>query len=160
MEYDELKQRILVDHAHLDRTFESLEATLEAARGGSSTDYLADATDDLSFALDEMLEHFGIEEEAIFLQIRAEVPALSQRIDALEAAHEVMCSKTSRLRKLVGAAKAGYKPLDLDECLQLTRETKNLLTTHNRQEIEVFFHALDAMRDQARTRLIDDLERL
>ncbi len=160
MNHDDLRTRILADHAHLDRTFESLDATLRAARDSESTDYLDDVTEDLSFALGEMLEHFGVEEEAIFQQIRDAVPALSDRVDGLESAHEVLCNKTSRLRKLVAAAKSGFQPLDIEVCLDLIAETKRLIHTHNRQEVEVFLSALDSMNDTDRTRLLDDLDRL
>jgi hypothetical protein len=160
MNHDDLKQRILADHMHLDRTFESLDATLRAARAADSTDYLEDVTEDLSFALGEMLDHFGIEEEALFLQIRGAVPGLNPRIDGLERAHEVLCNKTSRLRKLVAAAKAGYKPLDIEVCLELIADTKRLIHIHNRQEVEVFLSALEAMNDIDRQRLLDDLDRL
>lgn len=160
MNHDDLRRRILADHDHLDRTFESLEATLRSAQEGETVEFLEDLTEDLSFAFGEMLEHFGIEEEAIFAQIRDAVPALGPRVDALEQAHEVLCNRTSRLRKLVAAARSGHKPLDVAVCLDLIGETKKLIHTHNRQEIEVFLSALDAMQDVDRRRLLDDLNRL
>lgn len=161
MDHKELRKRILADHLHLDRIFLSLDATLRAAQDGEGTDdYLEDATDDLSFALNEMLEHFGVEEEAIFQQIRDAVPTLTERVDALEQAHEQLCNMTSRLRKLVAAARSGHTTLDIAVCLELIADTKRVIHTHNKEEVDVFLSALDAMDGEDRKRLLDDLNRL
>jgi len=154
--------RIQVEHDSLDRVFNSLSSTLTLMATPSASpqdpDLLADVRDDLSFALDEMLEHFGAEEEAIFSQIRAHLPSLKQAADQLERDHEVLCQKTSQLRKMVSAARAGDGDLDLKTALQIIGETTELLARHNQQEVQLFFEAFERFDTEQRAHLVKTLQ--
>ncbi len=152
--------RVREDHVKLDRIFTGLESTLQtmAEQGTQDSDLLQDARDDLSFALDEMLEHFGIEEEAIFVPIREALPSMGKAIDALELGHEMMCKRTSTLRKMVAAARASASPLDIPEALAIVGETTRLLAQHNRQEVELFYRAFESLDPPKRARLIDAIK--
>lgn len=161
--HEDLKLRIANDHGKLDRLFEGLETSLRhALTGGPPIDaeFFQDTRDDLNFALEEMFEHFGVEEEAIFAHIKAAIPALAPRVDALEADHEHLSSRTTRLRKMIAAADAGLKPLDLGQALQLLSELRQILMRHNQQEVQIFFDALEQMSPNDRQRLLDDLDHL
>lgn len=161
MALDPLHARVHEDHASLDRIFTSLQATLDAMAAqdvpDTESDLLQDAREDLSFALEEMLEHFGIEEEAIFAHLEEALPDLAPRLQALAEAHEVLCRKTSDLRKLVGAAESGAAPFDLARAQRLVRETTRLLAYHNQQEMAVFHEAMERLNDEDRRTLMDNL---
>lgn len=154
--------RIQVEHDSLDRVFISLSSTLKtmAALDASTQDpdLLKDARDDLSFALDEMLEHFGAEEEAIFSQIRTHLPEFREAADQLERDHELLCQKTSQLRKMVLAARDGDNTLDLKEALHIVDETTQLLAKHNKQEVQLFFEAFERFNPEQRAFLIKTLQ--
>jgi hypothetical protein len=161
--HEDLKLRIANDHGKLDRLFEGLETSLRHALAGGppiDAEFFQDTRDDLNFALEEMFEHFGVEEEAIFAHIKAAIPALAPRVDALEADHEHLSSRTTRLRKMIAAADAGLKPLDLGQALQLLSELRQILVRHNQQEVQIFFDALEQMSPNDRQRLLDDLDHL
>jgi hemerythrin superfamily protein len=152
------------DHEKLDKIFADLERSLqEIISFGLSPDdveFLEEARDDLSFALDEMLEHFGIEEEAIFQQIRASLPDLSCRLESLETSHEFLCKQTSTLRKLIAAAREGQASLDVDEVLKLIQLIQGVLVQHNTAEIKVFLEALERLDPEGQRQLKDSLDRL
>ena len=160
--HDGLEKRIVHDHEHLNRIFEGLATSLNEVieTGCETSDFLEDVRADLAFALDEMLDHFGIEEEAIFQYIREAVPALGGEIDTLEQQHEGLCAGTARLRKMVAAAEGGYKPLDLGLARTLVQESQQLLLTHNDREVRVFLDAFHGMDEAGRQLLAKDLNRL
>ncbi|MBH23134.1 MAG: hypothetical protein CMH57_01485 [Myxococcales bacterium] len=154
-----MSSRISEDHQKLDRIFASLESTLRAMAEQEpievqDPDLLTDARDDLSFALEEMLEHFGIEEEAVFVFIRDTLPEFTKALAALERGHEMMCQQTSRLRMMVAAARSGNAPLDIPLALDLVGQTTLLLSTHNRQEVKLFYEAFQRLDSEGRERLI------
>jgi hypothetical protein len=161
---DNLALRFIKDHEKLDRTFAGLEKSLRSIllTGASPDDggFLEEARADLSFALDEMLEHFGIEEEAIFQQIRSSLPYLSFRLDSLETSHEFLCKQTSTLRMLIADAKEGAVALDVEGALKLIQLLQRVLFQHNAAEIKVFLEALDSLEPEGKRMLQDSLDRL
>ncbi len=164
MKDNELALRIVQDHEKLDRTFSDLETTfihiMEAGQGAEERDALEDARADLAFALEEMLEHFGIEEEAIFDHLRVALPDLAPRLDALEANHESFCAHTATLRKMVAAANAGAVPLDCEDALRILRKLKGALIHHNSAEVQLFLEALGRLDDEGQRLLRENLDRL
>lgn len=159
-----LALRIVKDHEKLDRTFSDLEHTLlQIIASGTDPeegDFLEDARADLSFALDEMLEHFGVEEEAIFEQLRASLPDVSSRLDSLEASHEFMCKQTSALRRIMASAQEGDQPLDVDGTLKLLQLIQRVLSQHNHAEVQLFLEALERLDAEGQRQLRDNLDRL
>ncbi|MEL6179394.1 MAG: hemerythrin domain-containing protein [Myxococcota bacterium] len=159
-----IASRIDEDHQKLDRIFASLESTLRAMAErdpslAQDPDLLEDARDDLSFALEEMLEHFGMEEEAMFTLIRDALPEFAPALAALEEGHESMCQKTSRLRKMVAAARMSEETtLDIDAALDIVGETTRMLAKHNRQEVKLFYEVFQRLDEQGQQRLIHAIQ--
>jgi len=158
---ERLRLRIIEDHHKLDRIFASVRSNLlqlDAPDAQRDPEILEDVRDDLKFALDEMLEHFGLEEEAIFAFLKDALTDLNDRIEELEQDHEVLCTRTSRLRTLVAATQHHATELDLDLALQLVEETSDLLTRHNQTETQIFVEALWRLDERGRQRLLDALD--
>lgn len=164
MQHEELALRIVQDHNKLDRTFSDLESTLINLRNNGPAqedhDLLEDARADLAFALEEMLEHFGIEEEAIFQQIRTSLPDMNTRLDALERGHEALCANITQLRKMVAAANAGLKSLDTAAALKTLSQVRRLLAEHNGAEVKLFLEALERLDEDGQRLLLENLETL
>lgn len=160
MAEERLRLRIIEDHQKLDRIFASVQSALlqlNEPGSGAEAELLDDLREDLRFALEEMLEHFGIEEEAIFAFIKDALPDLGERIAALEQGHEDICQRTSRLRRMVAAAHLGVAELDLRQAQALVQETTSLLGHHNRTETQIFIEALGRLDHDDRARLLDAL---
>lgn len=152
---DHLRLRIIEDHQKLDRLFKSVEAALRQLQTeGADVEVLDDLREDLRFALDEMLEHFGIEEEAIFAHLKEALPDMATRLDQLEAEHEELCQKTTRVRRLVAAAHQGAASLNTEQALEVVAEATALLTRHNRLETQIFVEALARLDDAGQARLL------
>ncbi len=164
MQHEELALRIVQDHNKLDRTFSDLESTLINLRETGPTqddhDLLEDARADLAFALEEMLEHFGIEEEAIFQQLRVSLPDMNARLDSLERGHEAICTNITQLRKMVAAANSGLKTLNTVAALETLTKVRQLLAEHNGAEVKLFLEALERLDEDGRRQLLENLETL
>jgi hypothetical protein len=157
---DALHLRLRNDHDTLTRVFASLVASLEgmAAGSGLDDDLLEEVREDLSFALEEMLEHFGVEEEVVFAQIREDLPEMDTRIDRLERDHETLCDDTARLRKMVAAARLSDRSLDIPEALEMMTRARALLEVHNEAEVKLFAEALDRLDEKGRIDLLKGLD--
>jgi iron-sulfur cluster repair protein YtfE (RIC family) len=164
MQYEDLKQRLSTDHHKLDRLLDALESSLRDLHSGQAPlddhDFLHDAREDLSFLLEEMFDHFGIEEEAIFQQIRDSLPDMSPDLDQLERDHELLSGHTARLRKMIAAANAGLRELDAPLALQLLAQMRAALSAHNQRELQIFVRALERMNAADRATLLENLEHL
>jgi hemerythrin-like domain-containing protein len=160
----DLKQRLTNDHQKLDRLFDSLASSLTELQDSQvapeGQEVLEDIREDLSFILEEMFEHFGIEEEAIFQHISDTLPSLQKRLDRLEADHEFLSSSTARLRKMVAAAGAGLRELDLALSQELITNMRQTLKEHNQRELSIFLQALDKMNPTDRDVLLENLRQL
>ena len=154
--------RIKVEHDALDQIFASIEKTLRAMNTSDSKshdpDLLSDARDDLSFALEEMLDHFGTEEETILLHIRESLPEFEEETKQLERDHEILCQKTSQLRKMLSVPNTEDALLDPNEALKIVTETTDLLSKHNRQEVQLFLNAFERFGPNERRQLSKALE--
>jgi hypothetical protein len=140
--------------------FESLVSSLKemAAKPSGDDDLLEEVREDLSFALEEMLEHFGVEEEVVFAQIREDIPDMDSRISELERAHERLCDDTSRLRKMVAAARLSGRSLDIPEALAMMTRARTLLAAHNDDEVALFAEALERLDPRGRSHLLSGLD--
>lgn len=160
----DLSQRLANDHQKLDRLLDALASSLselqESAVAPEGQEALEEVREDLSFILEEMFEHFGIEEEAIFQHIRDTLPELQEQLDLLESDHEFLSNNTARLRKMTAAAGAGLRELDLTLSQELISSMRQTLREHNQRELQIFLQALEKMNPTDRAVLLENLRQL
>lgn len=162
--HQDLSLRLANDHQKLDRLLDALASSLsefeDNAVAPEGQEALEDIREDLTFILEEMFDHFGIEEEAIFQHISDTLPELQEQIDRLEADHESLSSNTARLRKMTAAVGAGLRELDLALCLELITNMRQTLREHNQRELKIFLQALEKMKPADREVLLENLRQL
>ena len=138
-------------HEHMGKLFDDLRGTFNAIATGELVGQaqevaLGQALEDLEGALEDMLEHFGEEEELYFVAIEQRFGEMSHKLDELVAGHERICARTRKLQRHV--ASQG----DLREAsgmlIALVNELALDIERHNEREHEVFGEALSRMSDE------------
>lgn len=135
------------DHVHLSRLVADLRATFD--RGDVDHDELA-AT--LAALRDDLFEHFGREEEALFPYLMEALPDLRSSIARLEDAHDRICGAVSRLHSV--AAK-GSSALREQHALaeQLFRRFDSDYVEHARHESELLRSLAARLTEEQRARV-------
>ncbi len=159
----DLQRKIIHDHASLNNLLDGLEHSLTLQVEGGDTSpqpstFFEEARADLSFVLDEMLEHFGIEEEAIFQQIAEALPQMIPRIEALEKVHEELCASIVQLRKILAVAQP--QTWEPQRSLTILQKLQRMIRRHNQQEVRVFLDALEQLDEVQQQQLLEDLNRI
>jgi hypothetical protein len=147
------------EHAHLSRLFEDLQQTFARIGAGDLAEEgvaeaVALALEDLTVALEDMLEHFGEEEEFYFVEIEQRFPQFAGRLELLVQAHERICAQTRELeRSLRGYRQRGGDALwgELGQRVQVLAAE---VQAHNVQEQVVFEDALKQMSEVERQQLM------
>jgi hypothetical protein len=147
------------EHAHLSRLFEDLEQTFTRigageVEEGSVAEVLELALEDLSGALEDMLEHFGEEEEVYFVEIERRAPQFAPRIELLVEVHERICLQTRELERKMRRYKAERGDAALSALGDGVRALAAEVQAHNTQEQAVFADALRQMSEMERQQLM------
>lgn len=146
------------EHAHLSRLFEDLQQTFERIGAGvldeeGISEALEVAIEDLSGALEDMLEHFGEEEEIYFVEIEQRFPQFAPRIELLVQAHERICAQTRELERALVRYKAGEAG-ELGALGAGVRMLAAEVQAHNVQEQAVFEDSLRQMSEGERQQIM------
>lgn len=98
------------DHTDITRLVLALRQHVDdAARENGTADHRA-LRDCLTQLRDQLILHFAREEEGLFPFIRERAPRMSDRVAALEAAHDTVCGGVVRMAALA----AGHGPIPRD----------------------------------------------
>lgn len=98
------------DHVHLSRLVAELrQMTAELLRDDRRADLSEEIIATLSSLRDDLFEHFGREEEALFPFLTEQLPDLGPAIERLEGAHDRICGGISRLLALAATGDAGLR---------------------------------------------------
>jgi hypothetical protein len=147
------------EHAHLSRLFEDLQQTFARIGAGeveedSVAEVLEVALEDLAGALEDMLEHFGEEEEVYFVEIEQRFPQFAARIELLVQVHERICVQTRALDAQIRRYKAEPAAQSLAALGDGVRALAAEVQAHNTQEQAVFADALRQMSEMERQQLM------
>ena len=135
------------DHVHLSRMVADLRSSFD--RGDIDHDELAGI---LAALRDDLFEHFGREEEALFPYLMETLPDLRSSIARLEDAHDRICGAVSRLHSV--AAK-GSSALREQHALaeQLFRRFDSDYVEHARHESELLRSLSTRLSEEQRARV-------
>ncbi len=98
MDAPDLLERLQHDHGPLTRAVDQLRTLLDAKPDADTLSESWETFGDVSeYLRDELLEHFGREEEALFPFIVEALPDLNAQVLDLEAEHDSLCGAVSRL---------------------------------------------------------------
>jgi hemerythrin-like domain-containing protein len=152
------------EHDHLLKLFEDIGQTFEKVAAGEfdearREDVLETASDDLQLALDEMLHHFNQEEEVFFVEIEKRFPELSDDIEGLADAHELMCDRTRWLHRQLNQSRDTITERS-DQIMKVVKQMRQLLGQHTTNETRLFDTALESMPPEERESLLAEMRRL
>ncbi len=101
MDAPDLLERLQHDHGPLTRAIDQLHTLLQAPPDAHT---LADCWEQFGdlceYLSDELLEHFGREEEALFPFVLDALPHLEAQVSQLEEEHDSLCGAVTRLGHL------------------------------------------------------------
>lgn len=141
------------DHVHLSRLVADLRAMIgELATDSPRGDLAEELTATLATLRDDLFEHFGREEEALFPFLVETLPDLRGAIARLEDAHDRICGTLSRIHAVGAkgdAALREQRPL-VD---QLFSRFEGEYVAHARQESEFLRNLGLRLSDEQRTRV-------
>lgn len=162
MENDVLSH-ILHEHRHLTHLFDDVYETFAKLAEGSldhqeREDALANAAEDLSVALEEMITHFNEEEEVFFVEIESRFPDLAPEIAQLITNHETMAEHTRWL--LTFLARSERDLLGFQQALEVVTAMRGEIRIHTEAESRVYGDALRRMDDLERAQMLNQLRSL
>ncbi len=128
------------DHAALS---DALEALVAARKSGADAPTIVELAEHLR---DELLDHFGDEEEHLFPELTKLVPAASAELDELQQGHDGLCGLAVRI-----AVSAETSPNQLDALME---RLETAYRQHARREIEVLRATLAKVEPTTRAALI------
>jgi hypothetical protein len=98
---------------------------------------------------DELLRHFGVEEEGIFPFIRANVPARAAAVDRLAHAHDALCGTVVRLAHLARSVPVS----DAKALGVLHARFDAAYVAHSREEADLFNELGQTLDERQRAEL-------
>jgi iron-sulfur cluster repair protein YtfE (RIC family) len=95
-------ERLEHDHVPLGELVGTLRSSLEAVARGkrAPADVYGEVSEAVAQLRDDLLEHFGREEEGFFPFLLQTLPDVSERLAELSAAHDTLCGALTRLTYL------------------------------------------------------------
>jgi hypothetical protein len=95
-------ERLDHDHVPLGELVGALRATLDAVARGerAAPDVYLDVSEGVAQIRDDLLEHFGREEEGFFPFVAQALPDVAARLAELSSAHDTLCGALTRLTHL------------------------------------------------------------
>jgi hypothetical protein len=141
------------DHVHLSRLVADLRAMIgelpnDAARG----DLAEEITATLATLRDDLFEHFGREEEALFPYLMETLPDLRAAVARLEDAHDRICGTLSRIHA-VGAKGGSALREQRHLVTQLFSRFEGEYVAHARHESEFLRNLGARLGDEGRERV-------
>jgi hemerythrin-like domain-containing protein len=118
-------------HGELNRLVLDVAESLRALDGASAAKAWKDLVLRLATLRDELLRHFADEEEALFPFVRASVPAKTDVVERLEAAHDTLCGSVMRAHEAAGKRQAAL-------LRALHERFESSYVRHSREEAELF----------------------
>ena len=128
------------DHAALS---EALDALVAARKAGADGPTLVEHAEHLR---DELLDHFGDEEEHLFPELAKLVPEASAELDELQQGHDGLCGLAVRI-----AVAAETAPHQLDALME---RLESAYRQHARREVEVLRATLTKLDPPTRAALL------
>jgi iron-sulfur cluster repair protein YtfE (RIC family) len=142
------------DHVHLSRLVAELrQMTAELERADPRPELSDELAATLAALRDDLFEHFGREEEALFPYLVEAVPDLGPAVARLEGAHDRICGGISRLHALASLGDAALRQ-HRGRVAQLFARFDAEYVEHARQESE-FLRGLGARLDDAQRRRVE-----
>ncbi len=150
------------DHGPLSEWVETLRELVDALRDAPSPSdrareihpALAEAVSELR---DDLLEHFGREEECLFPFLFETLPTLRPQVEVLESGHDQICGALLRLGYLADREVDDFVE-QLDQVVHTFRRFEDAYTKHAAEERDLLHHA-DATLDPAQRAALRDAER-
>ncbi len=141
------------DHVHLSRLVADLRAMVgELASESTRADLAEDLTATLATLRDDLFEHFGREEEALFPYLMETLPDLRAAVARLEDAHDRICGTLSRIHAV--GAKGGAALREQRALVsQLFSRFEGEYVAHARHESEFLRNLGARLGDEERTRV-------
>ncbi len=103
-------ERLDHDHVPLGELVGSLRSSIDAvARGARGAgDVYVEVNEAVAQLRDDLLEHFGREEEGFFPFLLEALPDVSERLLGLSAAHDALCGSIARLTHLASRGPGAF----------------------------------------------------
>lgn len=160
---NDVLNHILHEHRHLTNLFDDVYQTFAKLAEGSlehqeREDALANAAEDLSIALDEMIAHFNEEEEVFFGEIESRFPDLTPEVAQLVTNHETMAGHTRWL--LTFLARKERDLSGFQEALLVVSAMREEIRNHTEAESRVYGDALSRMDSDDRAQMLHQLKSL
>ena len=148
---------IVDDHGGFTRSVDALAALVARVESGASgaEGVHEDFVRHCARLHDELLEHFGVEEECIFPFLAHEFPELQSEITQLEASHDKICGSLERLLHL---SRRGGVPAFVGSFPQVTHVFRRFHAAyrgHVARESQLLTEAATNMDPAQRARLDD-----
>lgn len=141
------------DHVHLSRLVADLRTMFgELASDSPRADLGEELTATLATLRDDLFEHFGREEEALFPYLMETLPDLRGAVARLEDAHDRICGTLSRIHA-VGEKGSGALREQRSLVTQLFSRFEGEYVAHARHESEFLRNLAARLSDEQRTRV-------
>jgi hypothetical protein len=141
-------ERLEHDHVPLGELVGAVRSALDAVARGERdpTDVHGELSEAVAQLHDDLLEHFGREEEGFFPFLLEALPDVAERLAALSAAHDALCGGLARLNYLASRGSGAF----VDQFRQveaLFERFESAYVEHARDE-RAFLRDVDRRLDQ------------
>ncbi len=158
----DLLEQLEHDHGPLSEWVETLRQLIDTLRDAPAPIERArelhpTLTEAVSELRDDLLEHFGREEECLFPFLYETLPALRPQVEVLESGHDRICGALLRLGYLADRDVDTFVG-QLDQVVNTFRRFEDAYVKHAAEERDLLQHA-DATLDPAQRAALRDAER-
>lgn len=154
-------EKLQHDHAPLSESVRRLERLVAEVRGGSRTpaDVHADFLGTAEHLEEELLEHFGEEEETTFPFLSQALPDLEPTFGKLSAAHDQICGALSRTLRAASRGPEAFAEA-FDHVASLVDRFGEAYAQHAEEEVTVLEEVAARLSPEERRRLGEEAESL
>jgi iron-sulfur cluster repair protein YtfE (RIC family) len=152
----ELLEKLEGEHGPLTERVSLLQALFAAVAAGERqvSAVQAELRGHLEWLRDELLDHFGREEECYFPYLRDNLPDVRQDVDRLESAHDQICGALSRMQYLTARGSRRFEE-GFEHLAHVFARFAETYVTHASSEREVLREAASRLTTEQRGELAE-----
>jgi iron-sulfur cluster repair protein YtfE (RIC family) len=152
----ELLEQLEAEHGPLTERISELGALFAAIAAGQRriSTVQAELRGHFEWLRDELLDHFGREEECYFPYLRDTLPEVRADVDRLESAHDQICGALSRMQYLTARSGRRFEE-GFEHLAHVFTRFAETYTLHATSEREVLRDAAARLTPQQRAQLVE-----
>jgi iron-sulfur cluster repair protein YtfE (RIC family) len=152
----ELLEQLESEHGPLTERVSQLQVLFAAVAGGNRlvSTVQAELRGHLEWLRDELLDHFGREEEVYFPYLREAVPPVAAEVERLESAHDQICGALSRMQYLTARSSRRFEE-GFEHLAHVFARFAETYSIHASSEREVLRSAAARLTEAQRAELVE-----